>query len=861
MTITVTGPDGSNVSFPDGTPHADIAAAMEAHFGGGKKEAAAPKETPGMVEGLVRSAAEGVPILGGTLNSLDAATNALLSYANGDVKGTWKERYAEAKKLQDAKSKNFEEANPISSTLAGVAGGIGSGGALLKAAPAVGARVLGLTGETLPAQMVQGAVSGGAIGAADSAIRGDDAKTGGEVGAITGAVAPIAGRVLAKGVEAVRGMRQPALVPTNTVDIAGQPVRRSAGQATGDTEAITREQMALRGNDNSREQAVARDFFEGQKGELAQAQDAVAARMHPQGEVMPGTPQESAEYVASHLADQHRAATVAAQRAAEELAQGGQNLHLSLGGQQPGAIPHAANPLEAAGIVSHGVGQAAENAQAATTAAYNAMREVPGRFHPASFNTINNEIRTALNRGAEPVRVNPQTTPQTHAATEDLADVLSSIRQQRNEAGRIIPKPELTASVVDDARKRLNTFYGDALSAARTSNNWSDVRGMRRVMSAFDDAVEGRLRDGRFIGGDPQAVLGAFETARGAHADYRRTFTSQGAGDDVGQAIQKIVGRYEGQAMPPEQVRSTLYGNGALPIKIAQRFQQIFGPVSPEVGAIKQGYFSHLTQDALGNPLAPEKAADNLQKAMRGTLGQTYFSRTERAAIERHVEQLRASVPRELNDAENIVRRVAAGELNGTDLARKLNTAHGGGQAERLVQHLKGNLAPEQFAAVKNMQWRWLNENKTGPLDVGSQHVVTKLTNFLEGTGKPVADAMFTAEERALLRTYRDLMREITPPSGTVNYSNTASVLGKMVRGTFDNIFGGVGLMHGVPGMIVGHGADLVQRSMRDSVRAAKVARSLYGTPQSVNAISDLQRQLGNLASFTARTTQPALTH
>lgn len=857
MTINVTGPDGSNISFPDGTPHADIVAAMDKHFG-----ASGPKvsrETPGMIEGTVRALAEGVPVLGGLVNKADAATNAAISYANKDVKGTWAERYAEAKRLQDEKSKAFEQEHPIVSTIANVVGGVGAGGALLKAAPAVGARVLGLTGETLPAQIRQGIVSGGAIGGLDALTRGEDAKTGAEVGAITGAAGPLVGRAVAKGVEAVRGFRQPPHVPTNEVDIAGVKVPRTVGQATGDADSIMTEQAALRNSAGQREQQVARDYFDMQKQRLEDAQEAVAGKMSPTGAVHVRTPQEGGDLVAAQLAENNRTQQVALRQTAQALAEEGRGIHAAAGGQQSGATLMAANPLEAAGIVSHSVGAAAENAQAATRAAYDAMKRVPGKFHPASFNKVDEEIVGALNRGSEPVRVNPQTTPQAANAVNDLADVLSGIRQSRDEAGRIIPKPPLTAEVIDEARKRLNTFYGDALQAARSSNNWSDVRAMRRVMDAFDDAVEKRLRDGRFIGDDPQAVLNAFESARGAHSAYRKMFTSQGAGDEVGAAIQKIVGRYEGQAMPPEQVRSTLYGNGALPIKIAQRFMDMFGGRgSQEIGAIKQGYYAHLTQDALGNPLAPEKAADNLQKAMRSTLGQVYFTAPERQRINAYADRLRASIPGEPSDIDTIVRRVATGETNAADLVAKINSVKGGGQQERLIERLKTELNPEQFAAVKQMQWRWLNEHNGGPLDVGSRRVFNRIDDFIE---TPAAKALYSNEERALLRAYSDLMKEITPPSGTVNYSNTASVLGKMFRGGLDALFGGVGFAIHPVGAAAAYGADRAQTAIRDVTRAAKVAKLLYGTPQGVNAIADLQRKLGNLASFAARTTQPALLH
>lgn len=1033
MTITVTGPDGSNVAFPDGTPHDDIVAAMDAHFGTGK---AAPK-SPGLIEGLGRSAAEGVPIAGGLLNKLDAATNAFLAPALDPLlpdsteklpEGSFAERYAHALRIQNEKSKGFEEAHPVLSGVAGAAGGIGAGGALLRTAPAVGARILGLTGETLPAQMVQGAASGAAIGGADAATRGEDIEGGAGLGALTGAGAPLLGRAIAKGVEAYKGMRAPVPVPTNTVDIAGVPVRRTVGQATGDTEAIQREQMALRGNDNSREQQVARNYFDAQKGELENAGQAVAAQMHPEGQVVAQTPQDAAQLVtsrladnqrattmaaertaqaianegatlhanlggqqlgqtplastpleaagvaASHIADVHGARTLAAQQAEQALARQGQELHLSLGGQRPGQMPLASSPLEAAGIVSHGVGQMAEQAQAAKNAAYQALGESDVVFHPAAFNGAGNTLRRMVDETSR-IDINPEMTPITNAAANKIDSIVGDLAQRRDENGRIIASEPVTPAVIEDIRKRLNVYMGQARAAAQ-SGKPADAVAMRDLIDSFDDLVQDRIERGTVIHGDPAQALDLMKQARAANTAYRRTYTSQGAGDQVGQAMQNIIGRYDGQAMPPEQVRSTLYGNGPLPIKIAQRFKDIFGNDSQEVGAIKQGYFAHLTQDALGRPLDPEVAADNLQKATRGTLGQTYFNPAERERLNAHAERLRSSVPADANHLDTNMRRVAAGEVNRADLASKLfesdggrseqtiaslrqtmspeqfgalkqgyfahlthdatgrpleagkaadnlqqamrsalgqnyfseaertrinayaerlrasirakptdvdtilqrlgsgqmnasdlvsmlNTNHGGGRNERLVAALKQQLSPQDFAALKQGQWAWLKEShpNAGPLDVGSRQVVTRIRQFLDGPGRPVAEAMFSPEERSLLRVYADFMHEITPPAGTVNYSNTGSVIGKMARGALDNIFGGLGMVHGVPGMIVGHGADLLQRSMRDAIRAAKVAKLLYGTPQGVNAIADLQRQLSVLASFGARTTTPALTH
>jgi len=176
---------------------------------------------PSMAEGMARAGARGVPILGGLLNKADAATNAalapvvdpLLPDSFQKLKGkTFSERYSQALDIQKGKDRSFSEEHPIADAVAEVAGGIGSTGAA--AMTGTGAKLLGLTGKTLPQMIKQGAVSGAAIDATDAATRGDNPITAGAVGGAVGAVSPALGRVVnSKVVEPVsnllRGIRNP----------------------------------------------------------------------------------------------------------------------------------------------------------------------------------------------------------------------------------------------------------------------------------------------------------------------------------------------------------------------------------------------------------------------------------------------------------------------------------------------------------------------------------------------------------------------------------------------------------------------------------------------------------------------------
>jgi len=200
-------------TFEVDAPDMDTASAsLHAHTG----------KVPSMPEGLGRAAARGVPVLGGVLNKVDAATNAalapvidpLLPDTFEKLPGkTFGERYQQALDIQQGKDKGFATEHPIADAVAEVAGGVASTGAA--AATATGAKLLGLTGKTLPQLMTRGAASGAAVSAADAAVRGENPVTAAAVGGGVGAVAPPVGRLVNSKVvqpiaNTLRGIRDPA---------------------------------------------------------------------------------------------------------------------------------------------------------------------------------------------------------------------------------------------------------------------------------------------------------------------------------------------------------------------------------------------------------------------------------------------------------------------------------------------------------------------------------------------------------------------------------------------------------------------------------------------------------------------------
>src|SRR5689334_2592108 len=92
----------------------------------------ASEASPVTTNDVVRAAATGVPVIGGALNKLDAATNAALApllnrfFDEKDQlpEATFGERYAHSLKDQEGADKRFAEEHPIVDTAAQLAGGV-----------------------------------------------------------------------------------------------------------------------------------------------------------------------------------------------------------------------------------------------------------------------------------------------------------------------------------------------------------------------------------------------------------------------------------------------------------------------------------------------------------------------------------------------------------------------------------------------------------------------------------------------------------------------------------------------------------------------------------------------------------------
>ena len=209
----------------DGLSQDQIDAALKARFAkagaSGRDNLAA---APGYVNNVVRATANAVPVVGGLADKLDAATSAALG-------GSYDKSMAQ----QQGQDQAFAQQNPVASTTAGLVGG---GAGTVAMLPAAG---LGLGTGSLLARMGTAAAAQGALGGADSAVRGDSPVGGALIGGFSGAAGPAAGAALGTAARYAKGLMAPLpaeLAGTGSLDRKWMAAALR-GQSPADLQAAT----------------------------------------------------------------------------------------------------------------------------------------------------------------------------------------------------------------------------------------------------------------------------------------------------------------------------------------------------------------------------------------------------------------------------------------------------------------------------------------------------------------------------------------------------------------------------------------------------------------------------------------------
>lgn len=813
---------------------------------------------------------EGVPVLGAYVPQAGAAISAAahgLTGVGADG-GSFGERYAKNLEQEKAASEQTEKDHPYLSAALKVAGGVAATAPLMAAAPAA----FGLEG-TVPQMVARGAASGATLNAADAAARGEDPLAAAGVGGIIGGAAGPAGKLVGKAVSSIADRLAPGpTVPTRSLDVNGVqvPVRESVVTGVPDTSA--EEQVVLRGGRGPEAQQVATSLEDQSRAGMEQAHANFASGLDSTGANPRLAPEEAGGMVASDLAsqEQQRAAAEAQRLQAADTERG----QLRNGIDAPG-VPVAPDTPHAMGeTVSNGIRARAQAAADARTAAYNRVGEVEGEFTPSVFTRAGNAIRDRLNGGADPVRVTERLTPNAADALnvidEDLGHLRFEDQTRRGELtmgpdGRPVDRP-ITGNDVEATRKKLVQLQRQANSSARApGGSYEDARAMRRVIDEFDAHVRRGVEAGGFSGDGPE-YLARLAQARQLHADYRRNFSSQGAGDKIGSAIENIIGKHPGQEATPEAIVKTILGSASEPgggqtVQIAQRLRGLLGENSPEWASVRKAMISHLTEapaglDAIPHDMQSDRILNFLNGTKGRTLSQVLFNPGERASLGTHAARLRnVRDPQAANQVDRVIAHISGRDglpSSSTEVVNRLFDAKGNSEmAVQLARQLRRQLSPESWNAVRQGMWSKLTEPAEGMIPWGPQKISQNIHNFLKGN---LAQELFSEHERGLMKTIASAHGQMVPVAGTTNPSGTAPMLAKIANGARHSLLPLLGFSHG--GM-VGASAGLAANkalSWIGNKRAADNARKLFYGEQAKRPINLVHSRVARLIAQSALT-------
>lgn len=301
--------------------------------------------------------------------------------------------------------------------------------------------------------------------------------------------------------------------------------------------------------------------------------------------------------------------------------------------------------LEAASAVQVGLQREAGASKQAASRAYDDAFSRDGGVNSVVFDSMSLRIRDRLTNGNNPVIIDEALTPASAKALKFIDDA-SALRAPRNLAdpnGMPAASGILEVSLrgAEQTRKKL-------LAAAKAAATPEDARAVRSIIREYDDEILRAADDGLFSGS--QAAIDKLKEARGLYRDYRQRFKSQGSGDDVGRAIEKIVERDATGA----EVANLLFGKSAVgekgvSVRLADRVKNVFGEQSDEFSAIKQGLWNRLTEKPEGTgEWGPQALGNRIAKMLNGDareLAAIIYTPQERAQMLRFAKALDSLVP------------------------------------------------------------------------------------------------------------------------------------------------------------------------------------------------------------------------
>jgi hypothetical protein len=654
------------------------------------------------------------------------------------------------------------------------------------------------------------------------------------------------------------------------VDAQGRPMELSWGEAAQDPWAFAQEDVAKAGGLGEAAQKVAQPIQQERFDVMHGAAEQLGREFSGRADIT--NPEAAAAEFAAEVRAQHgrveqqlRALQQRAGNAEDVQRQALADRERAIAERARGSGQEIGGAREAGEQVGEAIRQRAAQERADYNQRYQRAFELPGEFHAGTFEGVGQRIKNDLSFDRqEPVIIDDVTTPVASRAIRDIDANISNLHIQNRADPGGAPDPRNVVAVnlrgVDQSRKRLVAYY----QAARSSNNASDVRAMGAVLHGFDDQVERAIANGLFTG-DPR-TLGALREARMAYRNYAQTYRPRGAGDDVGVAMRRIIERNA----TPEETANMLIGSGSmnsgLPVRLAQRLEQVFGRDSQEWSSIRQALWQRASQVRLANgEVDAARSVQNINRFANSTLARQTFAPEELAAMRRHaigirdLEQALSVMPERaaVQRAGEVYGQTfgAIGGSTGTTFQQILNgtaqptqiantifnamaSGDKAGNVTRLIRSIKAISGPdsEAMGMARYGAWKLLTSKAPGADRKSFLALSNNIHNFRASS---IAKELYTPEDLLRMRDFAEVVRLKAPMAGTKSQVNPAGsgVLMSMINKFGLSVLRGGAHMAAAPLGPVGHGAVEVAGQVAapflerfsEARRAQNIERSLRG--------------------------------
>lgn len=308
----------------------------------------------------------------------------------------------------------------------------------------------------------------------------------------------------------------------------------------------------------------------------------------------------------------------------------------------------ALTPREAGELASRSIIGEATQARTNVNSLYTTAKNLPGEIHAGAFEGIGQKIKGDISLGDSPVIID-NTTPQAAKMINYLDDQISNLKIKNVADPFGAPSAENIVGVnlkgVDQWRRNLSAMRRDAFSSSPPGQISGDARAAQAVLDAFDERIASTINNPVIFTGDSRAV-DAWNQARQAYADYRRTFTAQ-RNDPAGRAMQRIIGDPINDPLTPSKVIDSIIGAtgvSASPtnIAVANRVRSVLGEGSPEWIAVKQTLLQRLIRPGEGEvDFGISRQAQNLSKFLNGDMARVMYTPAEQSMLRGYANLMR----------------------------------------------------------------------------------------------------------------------------------------------------------------------------------------------------------------------------